>query len=431
MPHRQDIRREVPQGTVVFREGEPGDCAYVIESGTVEISTRRGGERVVIAERFAGEIFGEMAIVDNRPRSATVTAATECSLLVLSAEQVQARMQALDPVLRMVLTVILDRFRDTMNRFKSESGQSRQSLESAAQGCPETRLQAHQEAIERIKLEQSIKTAIEREELLLHFQPIVCCKTGRIGSFESLVRWQHPSQGLISPATFITAAEQSSLICEISRYVFDKACAALKRLRAAGAGATPPNEQIRISVNTSARDFANTDFVDYVEDCIGRHGVEADWLTLEITESMLMQNPDVTLEILQRCRGIGLSIAIDDFGTGYSSLSYLNRFPLEALKIDRSFLADLEKGASGKEVIRAMVALGHGLGLKVIAEGVESAEQASIVQLFGCDGLQGFLFSKPLPLDEACDLIGSWQDFRDASPKRDGDALPTLSSVSG
>ena len=398
----------MPAGTVIFREGEPGTCAYVIERGSVEISTQRDNERIVIARRAAGEIFGEMAIVDNQPRSATVTASSDCELLVLSAEHLQDRLDALDPILRMVLGVVLDRFRDTMRRMKYESDEVTQTTIASDDADIDFRLERHRAAIERIELELSLKRAIEREELLLHFQPIVCCRTGKITSFESLVRWDHPERGLLYPDSFIEAAEQSDLITGIADYVIAKACEAFLALESDGATNSAVSDDLSISVNVSAREFGDPAFVDRVAKTLRAHGVAPERLTLEITESMLMKNPETTLEILRRCQGIGLSVSIDDFGTGYSSLSQLHRFPFETLKIDRSFLAGLQANQNSKEIVRAMIALGHGLDMKVVAEGVEDAGQALTVQHFDCDFWQGYLFSRPLPLAQMQDLAQDW-----------------------
>lgn len=430
MPTSDEYRRTVPEGTVIFHEGETGQCAYVIERGTVEISTQVGSEKMVIARRVAGEIFGEMAVVDNRPRTATVTAVTECELLTLSANQLQDRLNTLDPVLRMVLTVILDRFRDTMQRFKSEAIGNLLPYVPSPSVDIESRLQAHKEAIERLELEQSLKKAISRNELVLHFQPLICCKTGRIASFESLVRWMHPNHGLVPPSAFIAAAEQSGLICEISRYVIDKACETLTVLRAEGQ-ACGTAEDLGISVNVTARDFAEANFLEHVRSCLERHKTEPRALSLEITESMLIKNPEVTLRTLKRCRDIGLSISIDDFGTGYSNFSHLHRFPVDSLKIDRSFVAENLGDGSGKEMVRALIALGHSLGLKVVAEGIEHPHQASVLQLFGCDYFQGFLFSRPLPFDGALAIIRDWQGMDEEAFQVAATLRETLARAAG
>ena len=213
---------------------------------------------------------------------------------------------------------------------------------------------------------------------------------------------------MVPPGAFIGAAEQSGLICEISRYVMDRAFESLAILRAEGQ-ACGTSDNLRISVNVTAREFADDGFVDHVVKCLEKHNTAPESVALEITESMLMKNPEATLRTLKKCRDIGLSISIDDFGTGYSSFSHLHRFPVDTLKIDRSFVAEHLGEESGKEMVRAMIALGHGLGLEVVAEGVEHPRQASMLQLFGCDYFQGFLFSRPLPFDKALAMIRDWR----------------------
>ena len=166
-----------------------------------------------------------------------------------------------------------------------------------------------------------------------------------------------------------------------------------------------------MSVNITAPEFADDDFVGFVTESLEKHGTDPKSLILEITESTLMKNTEATLEVLERLRKIGVSTSIDDFGTGYSSLSHLHRLPVETLKIDRSFVWEINDGESGKELVRTMINLGHGLGLRIVAEGIETSEQAAVLQLFGCDLFQGFLISKPLPFLDILSFVRGWNGF--------------------
>lgn len=388
------IRKRFSQGAEIFHEGELGSCAYVIESGSVEISTRRGGSKVVLAQRGPNEIFGEMAIVDDKPRSATVTAVEDCELLVLSKAQLQQRIDNLDPVLKMVLGVILDRFRESLRSMHSET---RSPTDVISAVDPQMQIKAYKAAINRIELEQSLRVAVEDHQLELFFQPLVGGRDGRLRGFEALSRWRHPERGLVSPAIFIEAAEESGLIFKLTEWALHSACAALKRIEK-----TPLfYDDFTISVNVSAHELSEPAFINIVTEAVQRTGVNPKNLTLEITESALMKNPDATLEVLEDLKSLGFSLSIDDFGTGYSSLSYLKRYPVHAIKIDRSFIVDLERDPRCVDIIRALVGLGHDLGLNVVCEGIETRTQYDKLLELGCDALQGYLIGKPMPLDDA------------------------------
>jgi EAL domain-containing protein (putative c-di-GMP-specific phosphodiesterase class I) len=226
----------------------------------------------------------------------------------------------------------------------------------------------------------------------------------RIVGSEALVRWKHPTRGLLPPASFISVTEESGLIVPIGQWVLDAALAEA-RLWADQTGA----DRFVQSVNLSARQLSNPDLVDQVAAALQRHDWPADWLCLELTESVLLDDLEVTLEALVRLRGLGVRLAIDDFGTGYSSLTYLQRFPVDAVKIDRSFVSGLTTGPnadarSDATIPRAVVVMAHALGLSATAEGVETEEQLAVLQELGCDYAQGYLFSSPVT-SEALSLL--------------------------
>jgi diguanylate cyclase (GGDEF)-like protein/PAS domain S-box-containing protein len=252
---------------------------------------------------------------------------------------------------------------------------------------------------ERMTLETSLRRALERDEFRLHYQPQIEVATGRVVGAEALIRWVHPEQGLISPAQFIPLAEETGLIVPIGEWVLDEACSQSRQWRAAGL------EVPGVAVNLSARQFRQKNLVQLVEQALRLHGLDAMNLELELTESLVMHDPDQAIAILRRLKEIGVRLALDDFGTGYSSLSHLRRFPIDELKIDQSFIRDIAASPDDAAITAAMVSLAHGLKLTVVAEGVETTEQLKFLRRHQCDRVQGYLFSRPLPAPDFALLL--------------------------
>ncbi len=246
----------------------------------------------------------------------------------------------------------------------------------------------------RLRLEADLRRAIERGQLRVYYQPEVELRTSRVVGVEALVRWQHPERGLISPAEFVSLAEDTGLILPIGRWVLEEACRQGRQWLVHRGRGEPP---LVISVNLSARQFAQPDLVDQVRQALQTTGLPAAHLRLEITESAVMADAEPAVRTLQALKELGVGLAIDDFGTGYSSLSYLRRFPVDTLKIDRSFVHALGKDKHATVIVSAVVVLAHTLGLAVTAEGVETAEQLARLCAVGCDRAQGFYFSPPVP----------------------------------
>ncbi len=258
----------------------------------------------------------------------------------------------------------------------------------------------HAAVLDRIELQADLRKAIERCELALVYQPIVELGTQQIIGAEALVRWNHPYRGLVSPMDFIPLAEETGLIVEIGEWV----------LRTAATDAAqwpiPPGQQpVTITVNLSARQMVDGNFIDIVKKVLATTKLDADRLVLELTESMLVGRSTDTLALLHRIRALGVRLAIDDFGTGYSSLGYLSQYPLDVLKIDRSFVQGMDHGPNGRALASAVVALGRSLKLKVVAEGIERAEQEWDLRNLGCDYGQGYLYSRPISNYQLCDLL--------------------------
>jgi diguanylate cyclase (GGDEF)-like protein len=247
--------------------------------------------------------------------------------------------------------------------------------------------------IDRLELERSLRSAIANRELCLHYQPIVNFDGWEVTAAEALLRWDHPERGAISPSEFIPLAEESGLILPLGRFVLGEACRQLAEWRAAG------RDQLRVTVNLSARQFADPGLIDIVAESLAQAGLPADALWLEITESVLMEEVEATAETLYALKRLGVHLAVDDFGTGYSSLSYLKRFPVDLLKIDRSFVDGLGTDPEDGAIVLAIVSLARALRLGVVAEGVEHFHQLEALHRLECDGVQGFLLARPGPAD--------------------------------
>lgn len=243
---------------------------------------------------------------------------------------------------------------------------------------------------ERLEVELQLKQALLRGEFLLHYQPQIEIASGRIVGVEALVRWQHPVRGLVPPMEFIPLAEDSGLIEPIGEWVLRTACAQAAAWQRSGLPA------LRMAVNVSARQFHDTALVEVVSLVLAEHGLAPEQLELEITESMSMKDPEETVRILASFKALGISIAIDDFGTGYSNLAYLRRFPTRRIKLDRAFVSDLGSQSSSHAIVEAIVAMAHKLDMRVVAEGVENAEQRDQLLRYGCDELQGYWFSRAI-----------------------------------
>jgi EAL domain-containing protein (putative c-di-GMP-specific phosphodiesterase class I) len=258
------------------------------------------------------------------------------------------------------------------------------------------------ELLDSMATEHSLHRALERRELRIHYQPVVELDGVTTVGVEALVRWDHPDQGLVSPYRFIPVAEESGLIIPIGAWVLEQACHQLRDWH--HQGRTGP--QGSVEVNVSARQIDDPRIVDTVERILDTTGLPAECLTLEITESALMEDASSALGILLALKELGVLLAIDDFGTGYSSLGYLQRFPLDILKIDQSFVETLGVDSRGDTIVAAVINLAHALGLQVVAEGVETTQQLEILRSLGCDLAQGFLFSRPVPAAQIVSAFG-------------------------
>ena len=260
-------------------------------------------------------------------------------------------------------------------------------------------------AVERLRLENELRRAMEGDQLSLHYQIKIDARDGSIAGLEALMRWRHPELGMVPPVTFIPVAEEIGLIVDFGAWVLEEACRQTKAWRDAGLPVAP------IAINLASPSFRQPDLVERVASALRRHDVLPADLCIEATESILMRDADATMATLKQLRELGVKLSIDDFGTGYSSLSYLRRFPIDQLKIDRSFVNDLVVNSDDAAIINAIASLARSLNLDVVAEGVETVEQARLLAKQGCYIMQGYFFSKPVSAEELTQILAQGEVF--------------------
>ena len=405
-------RVELPAGTLLFSEGEPGSCAYLVMSGRVEIFLTRDNGEMHLAERGPGEIVGEIAILDDRARSASARVTENSELAVIGADQLAHRVSNADPVVRMCLSVVINRYREMIGMV--DAGNRRHIPRADAPDYD------FKDIVATLSLEGELRRALREGELELFYQPIVRLPSRRLAGFEALLRWRHRQQGLVLPGAFIPVAEASGLIGDITSWCLGEVGRTFPEIQVASLSNIEAVEPLFMSVNVSGHDLSRPSFVASVSGMLKRSGVAATSLKLEITESVLMKDSATVVAALEACCQLGLSIAIDDFGTGYSSLSYLSTLPITTIKIDRSFVQSMIKAPASRKIVQMILRLADELDIPVVAEGIEGVAEAELLIELGCAFAQGYLFGKPVPLTETLELIRHWQ----ASP---GPALNIVS----
>lgn len=402
------IQRYVfPKGTVLFRKGETRQCAYLVDRGAVSIfGNDEGGPEKFLCHIGEGEIFGEMALVDDTPRTATAITDSECEIFIIPRDALQNRLQGLDPIVTLLISILIERYRLTRIHLPESMRQDKEGkafLQKLTQHRPtaESSLKIHdvsmqkEYALRELKLEQELRKGLERREFIPYLQPIIDLETGRVKGFEALIRWQHPERGLVFPDQFIPAAEHTNVVQSLDRMMLEKACETLPLLDQIG------GQDMFISVNMSGINFATQDIVKSMMNVMERYKVSPRRIKLEITESALIADPAHAEEVLQGLKDAGFTVALDDFGTGYSSLGYLHRFNIDAIKIDRSFVSRLHDNEKSMEIVSAIIGLAKTFHLGTVAEGIEKEGDIATLCNLGCTLGQGYFFSKPLPVKDA------------------------------
>lgn len=418
----------------IFREGDLGDCAYIIDSGLVEVSIEKDSRKLVIATLSKGELLGEMAIIDKLPRTASARAVVPTNVTAIPLEYVTQKIEKSDPTIRLFLRLVMLRYRDLNTRLghvfeglspeqetlngdeyasttmelKNVMSQYRKMQQriDAAVTKPSTTVDSSvfgektlQDTKALVTEEQNLVTALKKKEFVLHYQPIIELESDRIVGCEALVRWNHPSGALFSPSRFISLAENCGLIINLGYWIAEEACRVQKRL------CDELRQELIMSINLSSKQFEDPSLIQNLTDIMDRTGVRRESIKFEITESLLMDNPELAAQSLNELKETGAKLAIDDFGTGYSSFSYLYRFPFDTLKIDRAFVRAMLRNEKGNQIVKSLVNLSNDLGMDVVAEGIETKREAEKLREFKAEYGQGFLYSRPVAENEFINLL--------------------------
>lgn len=377
------VRRELFSGEVLFRQGDPSDCAWLVESGGIELASTQGRRTATHGVLGPGELIGELGVLDGTSRSATATARGDTVLLAIDLDQFQGRLEAGDPIVRTLVASLLQRIRSIIASLPADAALP---AEDVACGDPVER-----QGIDKIRLEAKLRHAMDTGTLEVHYQPIYDIVGAKVTGYEALVRWELPERGPVSPAEFIQLAEETSLIVPVGEYVLDRVVALLCQLRDNGVTPLPS-----IAVNLAAKQLLQPGMARHVVARVREAQLPAGTLKLEVTESRMLDYEPVAA-VMQHCRDNGIPFSLDDFGTGYSNLTHLYRLDFEFVKMDQAFAREMFEGPKAAAVIEAIAAVAHGIGAAVICEGVETREQMQRLRELGVRYAQGYLIGKAQP----------------------------------
>jgi EAL domain-containing protein (putative c-di-GMP-specific phosphodiesterase class I) len=390
------FRRVYPAGAQIFHEGDLGDFAFIIERGKIEISAGSGDMKEVLAVLGPGELFGELAALDGFARSANAFAITESELILISQEQIRHRVNSGDEIVALLLRSVLRSYRGDRRNITGWTDTGMPSLDVFATG-PD----GHSRAVAKLRLENELKQALARDEFELNFQPIVHLADEALAGFEALIRWNSPLRGPVGPDQFLRLAEEAGLMIAIGHWVVGAAV----RNFATFQRAFGTSRDLFVAINVTKHYLHDPQFLDDLAGGVEAYGLRPKQIKIELTESVLIDDTEGAITWIKRCKQLGFRVSIDDFGTGYSSLGYLHRLPVDELKIDKSFVETMIIDHRSMAVVRAIVGLAEGLDLKVVAEGIETKEQAEALRRLGCAYGQGYRFARPLTADQVMSSI--------------------------
>lgn len=393
------------KGEVIFREGDEADCAYLIDSGRIEIHVDSLEENSMpVAILGVGDILGEMAIIDGSPRSASAVALEECEVVEVSKEQLNERVEDADPVVRFLLSILLNRLRETL-KDSDDPDKSNLPIEASTTNIINlSDYKTNADVVEKIKLEKSLKNALDENEFRVHYQPIIDLKTGDVAGFEALMRWHNSDRGFVRPDLFMGIAEETSLIVPIGHWIIKRTIRDFAKLKQNLKAEKKYKNRMFLSINIAAKQFNDPNLFNVLNKTAKYYSISPEEIKLEITERVLLQG-NFVFDWIIRARKMGYSVALDDFGTGYSSLSYLANLEVNNLKIDKSFVEKMVKDEKSKSIVKSLIRMAKDLNLTVIAEGVETQAEWDMLKGFGCTYIQGYFYSKPLPMADVFFLL--------------------------
>jgi EAL domain-containing protein (putative c-di-GMP-specific phosphodiesterase class I) len=377
------IRRELFAGEMLYQQGDASDCAWLIEHGTIELTSTLGRRTSHLGVFGPGELIGELGMLDGGPRTATAIARSDCVLLAIEHDPFLERLESGDPIVKSLVDSLLHRIRGILARLPVE-------IELPAEDVPVDDPE-ERAGIDKIRLETQLRDALDTHTLEVRYQPLFDIPVGAVTSYEALVRWQLPDRGVVSPAEFIKLAEETSLIVPVGEYVLDRVLEVLTGLRDAGVVPLPS-----IAVNLSAKQLVEPGMARQIVTRVERAGLPDGALKLEVTESRMLDYGPVHA-VMQHCRAHGIPFALDDFGTGYSNLTHLYKLDFEFLKVDQAFARNMFASPKAMALVESIVAMAHALGAEVITEGVETAEQLQRLRELGVRYAQGYLIGQAQP----------------------------------
>lgn len=372
-------------GESIYRPGDLPAHAFLIVSGSVEISLRHDGVQVCVARLGNGEMFGEMELTDGGMRRLTAIAATDCVLQIIKREQIVERLDNTDPIVRELLQRQLSCFRFALELLESDV------IADPVRADPSASVVTS--AVAKLRLEAQLREALGQGDMEVLLQPIGKINTGQVVGYEALMRWPHSELGDLMPKQFIALAEETSLIVALGDYALQQVCIALRALADRACSPMP-----YIALNVSGRALSSAAFVDRIIASAARHGIETAWIRLEVTESVFLDYHQIE-ELIRRCHAVNIRVAVDDFGTEYSNFSHLHRLAFDTIKLEQNFTHDLDQPRC-LAMVQAIIAVARAINADIVAEGVETDAQLQQLRQLGCDYAQGFLIGKPLTSTE-------------------------------
>ncbi len=410
MPHdvSQPYKVTLQPGDLLFSEGEQGERAYVVEDGVVEVVKQTSEGSVTLARLGHGEIVGEMALFDNAPRSATVVAVEETTLLSIDRLQIDAKIRKADPTIALLINTLTDRLR-SMQSIVGTQGLT-EAVQVPADGALLTARASAEDVRQTLRFERQLIAGLENDQFFVEFQPIMGLESGDLAGFEALVRWRHPDLGTVSPQRFIPVAENLEAVAQLDREIIAQSLSFISeanRVRQEVCASHLDCPPIHVSFNLSTVRLSDGSVIGDIDAALAAQAADPAMLKVEVNEQILIRDAQQAIAILSELRSRGIGVLLDDFGTGYSSLSYLARLPIDILKVDRSFVKAMTRSQQSKTILKSICAMAGALGKDVIAEGIEKPVQAKLLSEMNCSYGQGYFFAPSMLAEDALAFIRS------------------------
>lgn len=400
-----EFSKLIPKGETIFKEGQSGDCAYLIESGQVELYVTSRDESTPLSLLGPGEIFGEMSMLDGSRRETSAKANTDVVLSVVSKEALSERIDEADPIVRLLINMLAKRTRETLKVNKSITQKKKLKIKESRNSNTEiTDINLGLDVIQKIRYEKELYEALEKNQFKIHFQPIVSIESQNVVGFEALTRWNSPEHGLVRPDLFMGIAEETSLIVPLGHWITETACREFGEIQKSLVESLGKIPRLFCSINVSGRQMQDPKLFEILQKATWLNKIHPKQIKLEITERVFVDGSFV-YDWISKCREKGYSVALDDFGTGYSSLSSLHKINANNLKVDKSFVQSMEEDHNNYVIVKSIIDMAHGLNKTVIAEGIETKSQLKMLKEIGCKYGQGYLFAKPMEKDQVIEFL--------------------------